>query len=361
MARSATSGVETACPNCGHGPIASGEERCPKCYVAFRRGLGMVRNADREIAPLDAAGDGTRIGGLDLLTSDAEAHPGTMAAALAALGLFASAAALGAMPMPGEPGGYLVLAAANLLLAGLLLQVPAFARPLVIISAPVQVAGWLWLGRTMLPNAPTVLAVATMPLLILAGVTGATGPRRRSGVLAATLAAVCYAATVQIAERRGPPVRLDAPVAGLHLELPAGYRPLHQPEELTAYLPIPAIDARVPSFAFADPVRDVAGFWSVAAPGRIAAGRLAQAVAAQLDGDRGIARLVRDDLQAHASLPQTAWEIPLEGGRAASATALRLPDDRTALLVISAPRAALGSARQELGRAASFPRPDDRR
>jgi len=43
----------------------------------------------------------------------------------------------------------------------------------------------------------------------------------------------------------------------------------------------------------------------------------------------------------------------------ASATALRLPDDRTALLVVAAPRKELSAVRQELARAASFPRAAD--
>lgn len=348
--------METACPNCGHGPIPSDAERCPACYVAFKRATGPDRHSDRELAP--AGGDGTRIGGLDLLTSDAEAHPGTMAAALGALGLFAGLVGLGLVPMPGELDGYLVIAVADVLLGLGLLAMPAFARPVVIVSSPLQVATWLWLGRPLLPEV-AVLAVAAMPLLILAGVTGATGPRRRSAVLAAVLAAVSYAATVQLDARRGPPLQLDSPAAGLHLQLPPGYRALHQFDELAPYLPLPGLDPRLPSYAFADPVRQVAGFWTVTPPGRITHARLAQAVAGLLDDGRDVQQLVRDDLQAFPTLPQSAWEIPLGGGRVASATALRLPDDRTALLLLSAPRGQLASARQELARAASFRKPAD--
>src|SRR5206468_282928 len=162
---------------------------CPGCMRLLREvNVGTFRHNDREVSPDLDVREGTRLGGFDLLTSDAEAHPGTMALALATLGLYAGAGGLALLTLPGELNGYLVLGCANLALAIALFSLPGFARPLVIVSAPIQALAWCWLGREVLPS-PAVLGVGLAPLLILAGVSGATGPRRRSLVLAAVLGA----------------------------------------------------------------------------------------------------------------------------------------------------------------------------
>ncbi|MBS2026470.1 MAG: hypothetical protein JST54_01090 [Deltaproteobacteria bacterium] len=342
--------VETACPYCGHSPIAAEEERCPKCMRAFKVTSGLLRHNDREQAPVDAE-FGTRIGGLDLLTSDAEVHPGTMVAALGALGALALASATGAVPMGPEPAGFAVLGVANLGLALALLVAPGFARPLVIVSAPLQTATWLWLGRHALPSFP-IISVAILPLGVLAGVSGATGPRRRSLVLVAVLGLCTFAGTVRVLRRNQPGPHATGP--GLALQLPSGFELLQRPEQLLVYLPIQGMDGRLQTFAFADPARAVGGFWSLAARNQITPGKLAEAASELLASEGGEAVLVHDELRGLPGSGQVAYEIALGGGRVASATAVHLPDDRTALLVVAGPAGVLPEVRQALARGASF-------
>ena len=345
--------VETACPNCAHSPIPADADRCPACNVAFKVGGGILRHADREVI---AQSGGTVIGGLDLLTSDAEAHPGTAAATLAAIGVYAAALGLGLLPGASDPNAYVLLACIEVALAIGLQSMPSFARPLVIVSAPMQCAAWLYLGRHALGSFAT-LGPAAAPLLVLASVTGATGPRRRSAILAAVLGIAAYAATAQHQRFAGPGPRLLAPAAQLSLQLPPGFEPLESGRELSRYLPLAGLDPRLQGYAFASPSRRVGGVWAVLGPGKSTPEHLAAAAARlidRIDGDDSEARKVHDDLEALGAFRQVAYRIPFGEGRAASATAVQLPDDRVALLLLGAPAAQLESARQALAAGASF-------
>jgi len=269
------------------------------------------------------------------------------------LGVLALASATGAVPMGPEPAGFAVLGVATLALAVTLLLAPGFARPLVIVSAPLQTATWLWLGRHALPSFP-VISVALLPLGVLAGVSGATGPRRRSLVLVAVLGLCTFAGTVRVLRRGLPGPHATAASVGLAMQLPSGFEVLERPEQLLAYLPIQGMDGRLQTFAFADPSRAVGGFWSLAGKNQITPGKLADAASQLLASEGGEATLVHDELRGLPGSGQVAYEISLGGGRVASATAVHLPDDRTALLVVAGPAGVLPEVRQALARGASF-------
>ena len=313
-----TSTVETACPHCGHSPVPAEALRCPRCQRLLRQvESGPFRHNDREVAPELDVRTGTRLGGLDLLTSDAEARPGTVAAALGLLGLQATLAGVGVLPLPGEPSGYVLLGLSALALALALWRVPALARPLVIVSTPLHVAAWLWLGRNALVSVST-LGVGLTPLLIFAGVTGATGPRRRSLVLAAVVAMVAYASAQRLAEQGLPGVRIDAPALPLQVQLPGGFEPVAQLDALAGYLPLSGLPAQPLAVGVADPVRRVGALWIIAGqlPPELAASQLAAALAGA-----GSPLRAHDELAGLPAGNQSSYRVALPHDRVVSVAA----------------------------------------
>jgi hypothetical protein len=356
-----TSTVETACPHCGHSPVPAEALRCPSCQRLLRQvESGPFRHNDREVAPELDLRTGTRLGGLDVLTSDAEARPGTVAAALALLGLLATGAGLGVLPLPGEPSGHLLLGLGTLTLALALWRLPAMARPLVIVSTPLQVAAWLWLGRHAMWSVST-LGVGLSPLLIFAGVTGATGPRRRSLVLAAVVGLVGYASALRLAEQGLPGLRIDAPALPLQALLPGGFEPVAQLDALTGYLPLSGLEAQTLAVGVADPVRGVGALWMIAGstPPELAASQLATALA----GDASPVR-AHDELLGLPAGNQSSFRVDLGRGRVVSVAAAQLANDRTVLLVVGGPAEGLDDARRRLAAGATYratsPGPDPR-
>jgi hypothetical protein len=347
----------TACPHCGHSPIGETDERCPQCYQWVRE-LPRFHSARQKIhndaeQELGDAVQGTRIGGLDLITSDAEAHPGLAAALLAALGLALGLAGLGAVPAVGSPHGYLGLAAFDLICAILLYAYPAVARPIVAIASILQIAAVLYLGRVELFT-PQSISLAAVPLAVLLGASGEPGPKVRGLAFAVGLGLLVYSGVVRVGSRSfgaiGP--LLDEPQVGFRARLPVGYRALRGPEQLGPEVPLTSLDPQMKLFAFHDPVREVGGLWGLAPAGRYQVGRLAEGFAESLDAPSSGAKPVAADLGL--KLPATTFERGLGPGRLASVTAFKLPDERVAVLVLGGPSAEVARDRAALARGAAF-------
>ncbi len=348
----------TACPNCGHSPLSADDERCPSCYAALRAlPSGHAARAhfhnDAEQEMMDAVG-GTRIGGFDIITSDAEAHPGMTAALLACLAIFIAAAGMRFVPASGPANQYLFLAAVNALLAILLVPYPTVVRPMVALFALVDVFALGYIGRGE-TDLPALLSLVVAPLPLLLGVSGEPGAKRRGLTLALGLGLLLYSGTVRLGSRYfgavGPTI--DLPKFGFRLKLPVGFTTLRGPDALSPYLPLTELDPQMAIVSFADPTRDSGGLWGLAPAGRYQYTRLALGLAASLDVSTGDPAPVSIGLNG-LKLPQATYERQLARGVQASVTAFRLPDDRTAVLAVSAPTADLDAIRQELARGATF-------
>jgi hypothetical protein len=348
---------QTACPHCGHSPIAESDERCPHCYQWLRElpGGHSLRHQIHNDAEQDLgdAIQGTRIGGLDLITSDAEAHPGLSTALLASLGIGLGLCGLGVVPASGSAHVYLGVAAFDLICAILLFTYPTVARPIVAVSSLLQIVGLLYLGRDEL-RTPQAISLGAVPLAVLLGASGEPGPKVRGLAFSLGMGLLLYSGVVRVGSRHfgavGP--LIDAPQTGFRAQLPVGFRPLEGVDEVTGYVPLTGLDPQMTLYAFADPVRRTGGLWGLAPAGRYQVSRLAEGFAASLDAPSANPTPVAADLGL--KLPATTFERGLGAGRTASVTALKLPDERVAVLVVAGPVSEVEHARGALARGASF-------
>jgi hypothetical protein len=350
----------TACPNCGHSPIAEADERCPKCFnwirelPRFHANRVEIHN-DAEQEHVDAF-QGTRIGGPDLITSAAEAYPGLSSALLVALGLSLGLVGLGLVPASGSPHAYLGLATFDLLCGIFLFAYPALARPPVALTVPLQMAALLYIGRAEW-RLPEVLAVILVPVAVLAGTSGEPGPKLRGLAFCTGLGLLVYSGVVRFGVRAAgvAGALIDAPEVGFRAQLPAGFARLGGPADLADYLVLGGLDGQMVLFPFGDPGRRLGGLWGLAAAGRYQPGRLAQGFAEALEAPSAGAKPV--GIELGLKVPTTTFERGLGASRTASVTAFKLPDDRVAVLVVAGASGEVAAARSELVRGASFAPP----
>lgn len=352
--------VQTACPNCGHSPIGDEEERCPRC-AHWLRELPRHHQARAE-RHVDAEQDhpdaflGTRIGGPDLITSDAEANPGTAALALGALALFLLACGLGLFPATGSPLGYLALGGGDAILATLLVSYPGLGRPLVQLFSVLQAVGLVVLASATGLGAAT-LSLAVAPLVVLLGVAGEPGAKRRGLSLCLVVACLLYSGPVRIGSRylgaRGP--TLQVPEIGLGLQLPLGFTPLSHVEGLTIYMALPGLeDPQLTVVPFADPQLQIGGLWAIAPAGRYEHSRLAQGFAEAMNPREGAAKPGGSAIAVRGAVAQMTYERRIGPDRRALVTGVKLADDRTAVLVVAAPSTELESVRQAIAKGTLF-------
>ncbi len=350
----------TACPNCAYSPIAESDERCPQCFnwirelPRFHANRVEIHN-DAEQEHGDAF-QGTRIGGPDLITSAAEAYPGLSSALLVLLGIALGLAGLGSVPASGSPNAYLGLATFDLLSGIFLFAYPGLARPVVALAAPLQSVALLYVGRAEW-RLPEVLAVALVPVAVLAGTSGEPGPKSRSLAFCIGLGLLVYSGIVRFGVRAAgvAGALIDAPQAGFRAQLPTGFSQLGGPSDLAGYVALGGLDPQMVVFAFGDPGRRLGGLWGLAAAGRYLPSRLAQGFAEAIDAPSSGAKPVAIDFGL--KVPTGTFERGLTSGRTASVTSFKLPDDRVAVLLVSGLTTDVERARSELVRGASFAPP----
>ncbi len=350
--------VDTACPNCGHSPIAETDERCPACYNWLRElprfhsnRIAIHNDAEQEHGD---AMQGTRIGGPDVITSAAEAYPGLSSTLLVALGLMLGLAGLGALPATGSPHAYLVLAAFDVISGILLFAYATVVRRVVAVTVPLQVVALLYVARSDI-RLPEMIVLALVPLAVMAGTSGEPGPKLRSLAFCVGIGMLAYSAVVRIGVRSLglPGALIDAPRLGFRAQLPAGFSQLGGLAELgDDYMSESSLDPQVAVFAFADPNRQLSGMWGLAPVGRYTPPRLAEGLASTLGGSGGAPKPVSADVGL--KVPTSTFERGLAAGRVASVTAFKLPDERVAVLLIAGPTSDVERIRSELVRAASF-------
>ena len=347
----------TACPHCGHSPISESDERCPSCYnwvrelPRFHAARVEIHN-DAELERGDAS-QGTRIGGLDRVTNSVEANPGASAALLICLGLGLGCAGMGFVPASGSPQAYLGVGAFDVICAILLIAFPAIVRPVVVLASPLQLVLLLYVGRAEL-RSPETVSLALVPLAVLVGTRGEPGPKFRSLAFSVGVGLLVYSGVVRISARMMGfgGAFIDAPQAGFRAQLPAGFVQLGGPDDLGGYLSLGGLDPQMTLFTFGDPARRLGGLWGLAPAGRYLPSRLAQGFAESLNASSPSAKPVAAEVGIR--LPSSTFERGLGAGRTASVTALKLPDDRIAVLVVAGSTSDVERSRAQIARGASF-------
>jgi hypothetical protein len=231
---------ETLCPSCGHSPIPSGAEECPRCHEPFgflpmhKRAQRKMKDRRRDHEEMEA----TVFGGN--LTGEVSAHPWPIAAVFfaGAVAWFVRAAGLlGELESPLWTFGLVGL---DLALGLVLILNLGPARLLAQVGMLLQLAATAFVAQAAL-LAPVNLAYLALAVVAFAAVLGEPGPVRRYigmglGIGVALLGVVLLA--VSGGAGGGSRQLLVGRELGYQLELPAGWSRLAR-EELAPHLRMP--------------------------------------------------------------------------------------------------------------------------